>query len=74
MKTKREWLIQMRSSKGLSQREIASIVNITTQMYYYIENNERNPSVKLAQKIADVLGFEWTMFYSKKNILNDNCL
>lgn len=66
MKTKREWLIQMRSSKGLSQREIASIVNITTQMYYYIENNKRNPSVKLAQKIADVLGFEWTMFYSKK--------
>lgn len=67
MKTKREWLIQMRNSKGLSQREMASRMKITTQMYYYIENNERNPSVYLAQRIANLLGFDWTLFYVPAN-------
>ncbi len=67
MKTKREWLVQMRNSKGLSQREMASRMKITTQMYYYIENNERNPSVCLAQKIANLLGFDWTLFYVPAN-------
>ena len=28
-----------------------------------IENGNANPSVKVAKKIAAVLGFDWTMFF-----------
>ena len=66
MNNKREWLIQIRKTRGLSRADVTSKLKITQQMYCYIENNVRNPSVELAQKIADILGFEWTMFYPKK--------
>lgn len=66
MSNKREWLIQMREAKGLTRTDIIKKIGITQQAYNYIENNNRNPSVELAQKIADVLDFDWTMFYPRK--------
>ena len=42
--------------------------NETSTSKKYIENNKRNPSVELAQKIANVLDFDWTLFYPKKEI------
>jgi len=30
-----------------------------------IENGNANPSVKVAKKIAAVLGFDWTRFYDE---------
>mgnify|MGYP002524671661 CR=1 FL=1 len=66
MSNKREWLIQIRKAKGFTRTDMVKKIKITQQMYYYIENNQRNPSVELAQKIAEVLGFDWTMFYPSK--------
>lgn len=60
---KRYWLINYRKRKGLSQANVAEKIEVTQQMYNYIENNKRNPSTKLAKKIADVLNFSWTKFY-----------
>ena len=60
---KREWLIEKRNAKGLSQSEMARLINVTQQMYSYIESGKRNPSPKLSKKIAKVLGFDWTKFY-----------
>lgn len=60
---KREWLITKRKKKGLSQKEVARLINATQQMYSYVENGRRTPSTKLAKKIADVLNFSWTKFY-----------
>lgn len=59
----RKWLADRREEKGYSQTSIAKELNITPQAYNYIENNQRNPSVPLAKKIADVLNFSWTKFY-----------
>lgn len=56
----------MREAKGLTRTDIIKKIGITQQAYNYIENNNRNPSVELAQKIADVLDFDWTMFYPRK--------
>lgn len=67
MKTKREWLIRLRKAKGLSRADVVNKVNITQQAYCYIENNKRNPSVELAQRIANLLGFDWTLFYVPAN-------
>ena len=43
--------------------QVAKQIGVSQQMYNYIENNKRNPSTKLAKKIADVLNFSWTKFY-----------
>jgi len=60
---KREWLIELRKSKKMFQREVASESNITMQLYSYIERGERNPSIEVAKKIALVLDFPWTRFF-----------
>lgn len=38
------------------QKEIADKVGITTSHYGFIENGDRQPSLKVAKKIADVFG------------------
>lgn len=39
-----------------TQKEIADKVGITTSHYGFIENGDRQPSLKVAKKIADVFG------------------
>lgn len=62
----RTWLIAKRKKLALSQYQIAKIVNISQPSYCNIENGSRNPSVITAMKIADALGFDWTLFYEEK--------
>lgn len=62
-KKRRTWLTNLRVERNLSQAEIADFVNVTQQMYGYVESGKRNPSPRLAKKIAKVLDFDWTKFY-----------
>ena len=62
----RHWLKQIREAKGLEQKEVAQKIKKTQAHYSYIESGDRNPTVELAQKIADVLDFDWVMFFPKK--------
>nr|DAT08314.1 MAG TPA: helix-turn-helix domain protein [Caudoviricetes sp.] len=59
----RQWLVEKRKSQALSQAKIAERVGVTRQMISAVENGT-NPSTKTAQRIAQVLGFDWTLFYS----------
>jgi len=59
----RTWLKEMRAKKGLTQQEVANAANVDVTMICKIEQGERRPSVEVAQKIAAVLGFNWTRFY-----------
>lgn len=59
----RNWLIEYRQKKGLSQEKLAELVGITQQAYSQYENGGRRPSVETAKKIAEILEFEWTKFY-----------
>lgn len=59
----REWLINIRKSKGFSQKQVADLCEVTDAYYCYIENGQRNPSVETAKKIAKVLDFLWTNFF-----------
>lgn len=56
-------LSEMRSAAGLTQAEVAARAGLTQQMYNYVENGRRRPSVSTAKKIAAVLGFAWTDFF-----------
>jgi len=57
----RDWLRKLRGNR--TQKQIAELSGITAQMYNFIENGHRRPSVAVAKRIARVLGFEWTRFF-----------
>lgn len=46
---------EKRLEKNLTQLELANLVGVTPKYIGFIENNERNPSLKVAQNIANVL-------------------
>jgi len=59
----REWLINRRNELDLTQAEVAQEANIKRSTYSMIELGERNASVSNAKKIANALGFDWTIFF-----------
>ena len=60
---KREWLIEKRKIKKISQEDLANKCEVSQVTIARIEAGERRPSPELAKKIADVLNFSWTKFY-----------
>ncbi|MBO8163608.1 MAG: helix-turn-helix transcriptional regulator [Brevibacillus sp.] len=56
------WLEELRKQKRLTQAEIAKRSNIDRTYYTKIERG-RIPSVRVAKRIAAVLGFEWVLFF-----------
>lgn len=57
----RTWLVELRCEK--TQEEMAQMLGISQQMYCAIESGKRNPSVKRAKKMGEVLGVSWTKFF-----------
>lgn len=47
-----------RIQRGLSQKEAALLVGITSSYWGYLERGKKNPSIELIEKIANVLGVE----------------
>ena len=62
---KREWLIEKRKIKKISQEDLANKCDVSQVTIARIEAGERRPSPELAKKIADVLNFSWTKFYEE---------
>jgi len=56
-------LKSLRKEKHYTQRSLAEKIGISPSFYGMIEANQRRPSVKVAKRMADVLGFYWTEFY-----------
>lgn len=63
MNNSRQWLIDLRKNEQLKQIEVAQACNITQEYYSRIELGNRNPSIKVAKRIASFLDFPFTMFY-----------
>jgi transcriptional regulator with XRE-family HTH domain len=61
----RNWLIQLRELKKLTQQEVADLAEISRSYYSGIEVGTRNAPVKTAKKIASALGFDWTLFFEE---------
>lgn len=55
---KRAELKAFRVSKGLTQRAVAEMLNISTSHYSCIEQGTHNPSNKLVRKFCQVFGSE----------------
>ncbi len=63
----RKWLIDIRLQKGLTAEQVALGVGVHRVYVTQIENGSRRPSVPVAKRYADFLGFNWTLFFE------DNC-
>lgn len=59
----RTWLIKKRGN--LSQEEVAKLSGISRGAYSNIEIGKRDPSVNVAKRIANVLDFQWTIFFDE---------
>ena len=60
---RREWLIEARKARGLTTYTAAEKAGISQSTYAQIETGRRNPSIKVARKIASILLFDWTFFF-----------
>lgn len=63
---KRNWLIESRKAKGLTQEQLAEMCNTTQMTISNIENGTRRPSPRLSKLIANVLNLDWTKFYEEQ--------
>lgn len=61
----REWLIQLRKFKQLTQEQVASSSFIHRSYYSQIEGGKRSPSFNVAKNIAKVLEFNPLQFYKE---------
>lgn len=62
----REWLIQLRKSKRMTQQQVASRCFIERSYYSQIEREKRNPSTIVAKNIANVLEFNPLKFFNSE--------
>lgn len=61
----RQWLIQLRELKGMTQLDVASQSGISRSYYSGVELGTRNVKPATAKRIAQVLGFDWTLFFEE---------
>ncbi|EWH21214.1 MULTISPECIES: helix-turn-helix transcriptional regulator [Bacillus] len=59
----RTWLINIRTQAEMTQEEVANLVGIKRPYYSQIESGTRRPSVQVAKKISQVMGFDWALFF-----------
>lgn len=55
----------LRKKKGLRQTDLAQAASISHSLVVKLENGERHPSVKVAKRLAAVLGIDWTEFFKE---------
>lgn len=61
----RTWLIEARTQKGLTQKDVAELVHISQPSICDIEQGNKTPRPDTAKRIAKVLGFDWTRFFEQ---------
>lgn len=56
-----------RKELGITQPHLAELANISTNTLYKLERGQSNPSLDVLNKLAEVLGMEFTL-QIKKNM------
>ncbi|KYG89588.1 transcriptional regulator [[Bacillus] sp. KCTC 13219] len=67
----RVWLKNTRMQKCKTQSEVAELANISRSYYTKIELGLKTPTVEVAQKIAEVLNFQWVIFFENECSLKE---
>jgi transcriptional regulator with XRE-family HTH domain len=59
---------RIRRERGLSQEELASLVNINRNYIGMIERQENSPTVSMVERIARALNIEPTRLFEEKPV------
>lgn len=62
----RTWLKDIRIAAGLKQEDVADKAGVARATYGHIETGERGVTVMNAKRIAQVLDFDWTLFFEEQ--------
>ena len=54
--SKREYLAELRNKKGLSQEEVAKLIDVARSTYACYETGDREPNLETMGRISKVLG------------------
>lgn len=65
---------KIRAEKGVSQIEVCKAAGISQSFYSSIESGVRRPSVEVAKKIGEFLGFDWTLFFEERSGNEAECV
>lgn len=61
----RQWLIELREQQGMSQAQVARVAGVSQPTYWEYEQGKSTPKPERARKLAQVLGFDWSRFYTE---------
>ena len=61
-----------RIAKQLTQGQVAERVGLARESYTNIENGIRMPSVSVAKKLGEVLGFPWVEIFEDQEVQHDD--
>lgn len=63
----RDWFTEEIEGNGFDKkrRELSEKINVHESYIGKLENGLRNPSVRIAKKLGEVLGFDWTKFFNE---------
>jgi transcriptional regulator with XRE-family HTH domain len=56
---------ERRQMLGITQPDLAEMAEVSINTLYKLERGEANPSVKVLNKLAEVLGLELSLFVKK---------
>jgi y4mF family transcriptional regulator len=59
---------ERRNTLGITQPDLAEMAGISINTLYKIETGQGNPTVKVLNKIADILGMELTLTVKKPEL------
>ncbi len=60
-----EWLEDLRKSRDLTQEEVAGMAEVDRSYIAKIEAGQ-TPSVRVAKRLGNVLGFQWQKFFEEE--------
>ena len=64
-------IVKLRKAKDMNQQELAQTSGVSQQLLCMIERGQRNMSVRVAKRIAPVLGVNWYDFFDEKEGENE---
>lgn len=56
-------LKKLRENQNLTQEQLAAAIGKTRTLITAIETGQTNPSVDTAKKLAELLKFDWVLFF-----------
>lgn len=62
----KQWLKEIRESKGYTQESLAEKVGIAKTTYASYEQGHRQPSILNAKRLSEILEVPWTIFFDEE--------